>query len=80
MSGLIRRLIIGGSVVMFVFAWLGVAVVHVSMDSTTAFVVAVTIAALATEALFWILAIIGGWAVFANRQKLWNRFFGQTSR
>lgn len=77
MSGLVRRLIIGGSVVMFVLAWLGVAVVHVTTDSTAVFVVAVTIAALATEALFWILAIFGGWAVFANRKKLWNRVFGQ---
>lgn len=73
MSGLIRRLIIGGGVVMFAFAWLGVAVVHVSMDSTATFVIAVTIAALATEALFWILAIVGGWAVFANRRKFWQK-------
>ncbi len=80
MSGLIRRLIIGGGIVMFVLAWLGVAMVHISTDNTAAFIAAVTIAALATEALFWILAIIGGWAVFANRKKLWNRFFGQLSR
>lgn len=80
MPGHIRKVVLVLAFATFGAAWTGVIVTYFVSDSTTAFVVAVTIAALATEALFWILAIIGGWAVFANRQKLWNRFFGQMSR
>lgn len=80
MPGFIRKALLVLAFAAFGAAWAGVIVTYFIADSTAAFVVAVTFAALATEALFWTLAIIGGWAVFANRKKLWNRFFGQTSR
>jgi hypothetical protein len=80
MTGFIRKAALVLAFAAFGAAWASVIVTYFVTDSTTAFVIAVTIAALATEALFWILAIIGGWAVFANRKKLWNRFFGQPSR
>ena len=73
MASLTKRLILGGSIVLFTLAWLGVLTVFVSTDSLAAFTVAVTIAALATEALIWVLAILGGWTIFSNRKKIWRR-------
>ncbi|MEE2525441.1 hypothetical protein V0U79_03610 [Hyphobacterium sp. HN65] len=76
MTKLIRQLGLAMSVLFFVAAWAGVIITYFSTDSIAAFTVAVTVAALATEILVWALAIIGGWTLFANRRKLWDRLTG----
>ncbi|WP_420431044.1 hypothetical protein [Hyphobacterium sp.] len=77
MTKLIRQAALFLAILAFTGAWIGVVVTYFSTDSIAAFTVAVTIAALATEALIWALAIVGGWTLFANRQRLWNRIAGQ---
>jgi ABC-type maltose transport system permease subunit len=72
-----RKLIITLALLAFIATWVGVVITHMSTDSVTAFTIAVTIAALATEALFWVAAVIGGWTIFANRKALWNRLTGR---
>jgi hypothetical protein len=73
----IRKLLLSLSILAFVGAWTGVAIVYAGDYSVTAFTIAVTIAAFATEALIWALAFIAGWSVFANRKAVWARFFGR---
>lgn len=79
MTAILRKLVLGLAGVAFLAAWVGVVITYLSTDSIAAFTIAVTIAALATEALFWSLAVIGGWTVFANRKRLWRRLTGQTA-
>ncbi|WP_421785586.1 hypothetical protein [Hyphobacterium sp.] len=77
MTKLIRKAALVVAFLAFGGAWTGVVITYFSTDSIVAFTIAVTIAALATEVLVWALAIIGGWTLFANRQRLWNRITGQ---
>ena len=62
----------------FLAAWTGVFVVHSMTDDVTAFTIAVTIAAFATEALIWVAAFIGGWTIFANRKAFWTKMTGSS--
>lgn len=61
----------------FLAAWAGTIITYLSTDSIAAFTIALTIAALATEILIWVAAILGGWTMFANRRALWQRLTGQ---
>lgn len=76
MTRLIRKAVLVLAAIVFAGAWAGVVVTYVSTDSITAFTIAVTIAALATEGLVWALALIGGWTLFANRRKFWQKLTG----
>ena len=40
------------------------------------FVGAVVAAAVSTELVFWVGAVVLGWTVFANRARLWKRLTG----
>ncbi|WP_300544493.1 hypothetical protein [Maricaulis sp.] len=79
MGTTLRKLMISLAVAAFAGAWMGVAITWLSTEGIGAFTVAVTIAALATEVLIWVLAIAGGWTVFANRKRLWSRLTGRGS-
>lgn len=76
MNPLIRRSLLVMMAFAVTAAWAGVVVTYLTTESVAAFTIALTIAAIATEVLVWLLAIIGGWSLFANRKRLWNRFFG----
>lgn len=76
MTGTIRKGVLVLAILAFAAGWTGVVFTYFATDSIAAFTVAVTVAALATEGLVWALAIVGGWTLFANRQRLWNRLFG----
>jgi ABC-type maltose transport system permease subunit len=78
MGSTARKLIIAIALFAFIAAWVGVVITYMSTDSVASFTIAVTIAALATEALFWVAAVIGGWTIFANRKALWKRLTGQS--
>jgi hypothetical protein len=77
MTKLIRQLGLAMAILFFAAAWAGVIITYFSTDSITAFTIAVTAAALATESLIWALAIIGGWTLFANRRKFWQKLTGR---
>lgn len=79
MTKFIRQLGLAMAILFFAAAWAGVVLTYFSTDSIAAFTIAVTVAALATEALLWALAIIGGWTLFANRRKLWQKLTGGTA-
>ncbi|WP_421792686.1 hypothetical protein [Hyphobacterium sp.] len=79
MTSFIRKLVLVLAGLATVGAWAGVVITYMSTDSIAAFTVAVTIAAIATEVLFWSLAVIGGWTAFANRKRLWRRLTGQAA-
>lgn len=77
MGKTLRKFILGLAVLACLGAWAGVAVAYLNDASVAQFAVAVTIAALATEALIWALAFITGWTVFANRKAVWARLTGK---
>jgi ABC-type maltose transport system permease subunit len=76
MTPLIRKIVLLAAVLAFGAAWTGVVIAYFLTDSIAVFTVAVTFAALASEALIWALAIIGGWTLFANRRRFWKRLTG----
>ncbi len=75
----LRRTIIAVAFGLFVLAWVGVGAAKVLSDSLAVFTAAVTAAAFATEGLIWVLAIVGGWAIFARRRNFWRRITGGQS-
>ncbi|MDJ0654511.1 MAG: hypothetical protein QNJ40_10180 [Xanthomonadales bacterium] len=54
-------------------AWLSVPAAYFLSDSRAVFIAAVTAAAITTEVLIWIGALVGGWTVFEKRRKIWRR-------
>lgn len=75
----LRRTIMTLAFLIFVLAWVGVVAAKFLTDSLAVFTAAVTAAAFATEGLIWVLAIIGGWAIFARRRHFWKRMSGDQS-
>lgn len=75
----LRRCIMGLAFLVFVLAWAGVVFAKLFSDSIAVFTAAVTAAAFATEGLIWVLAIIGGWAMFASRRNIWRKMRGGQS-
>ncbi|MBR9824227.1 MAG: hypothetical protein GYB36_00300 [Alphaproteobacteria bacterium] len=73
----IRKLVLSLVVLICVGAWINVVVTVTSTDDLAARTIAATIAALATEALIWALAMIAGWSIFANRKAFWARLTGK---
>lgn len=72
-----RKLILGLVILICAGAWINLAVTFTSTDDLAARTIAATIAALATEALIWALAMIAGWSIFANRKAFWARITGK---
>lgn len=58
-------------------AWAGAAAAFLTETGTGVFTAAVVIAALATEAAFWLGAVLLGWKVFESRKRLWSRLGGR---
>ncbi|SDM86077.1 hypothetical protein [Maricaulis salignorans] len=79
MGPVLRKFTIGIALVCFIGAWAGVVIAKLTTDSLAIFTLAVTAAALATEALIWVAAILGGWSIFANRRAIWDRMRGRKS-
>ena len=77
MGKFIRKLVLTLVVLAFLAAWAGVVVTYFTTDGIAAFTVAVTIAAIATEALFWIGAVVGGWTLLASRRAFFARLAGK---
>ncbi|WP_339741522.1 hypothetical protein [uncultured Maricaulis sp.] len=72
-----RKIVIGIALLFVIGAWAGVVIAKLTTDSLAVFTLAVTAAALATEALIWVAAILGGWSIFANRRAIWDRLRGR---
>ena len=77
MGPVIRRFALIAFFLVLLTAWAGAAAAYFLSDSVAVFTIALTIAALATEAFIWCLALIGGWSIFANRKRLWRRLTGR---
>jgi len=61
-----------------VAAWLAVAAAWAFFEPTVAaWTVLVTIAAIATEAVFWVGGVLLGWTAFANRARIWRAVTGR---
>lgn len=75
-----RKLILSLAVLVCAAAWIGVVVTFMSTDDVTVITIAVTVAALASEALIWALALIAGWSIFANRKAFLARLFGRRTQ
>ncbi len=57
-------------------AWAGAAAAFFTDAGTPVFTVALVIALVATEAAFWLGALLLGWKVFEIRKRLWSRLGG----
>jgi len=75
----LRRGMMGLAFLVFVLAWAGVVAAKLFSESLAVLTAAVTAAAFATEGLIWVLAIIGGWAMFASRRNIWRKMRGGQS-
>jgi len=75
----LRKLILGLAVLAFVSAWISAVATFIATDDVAPITISVTLAAFATEALIWALAILAGWSVFANRKTLFARLTGRKS-
>ena len=73
----LRRLGLLLAVLVCLAAWGGVLAAYLADVGVAGFTIALTIAAFATEALIWALAILGGWTVFANRRAFLARLTGR---
>lgn len=76
-----RWIVLTAALAIAVAAWAAVAVAYFFFDpSITLWTILVTIAAFATEGLFWVGAGVLGWSVLAGRRAklaaLKRRFFG----
>jgi hypothetical protein len=80
MKKTIRRLVLALAGLVCLAAWGGVAWAYFAGVGVAGFTLAVTIAAVATEAFIWALALVAGWSIFANRKKLWAKITGRGGR
>lgn len=71
-----RRVILGLMVVACAASWITVGFAWAFDWPTPIFVGAVIAAALTTEGVIWIGALVLGWTAFANRARLWKRLTG----
>ncbi len=71
-----RRVIFGLVALGCVASWVTLGLAWAFDWPTPIFVAAVIAAAVSTEGLFWIGAIVLGWTAFANRARLWKRLTG----
>jgi len=74
-----RRVVFGLMAVACAASWIALGLAWALDWPTQIFVGAVIAAALTTEGLIWIGAIVLGWTAFANRARLWKRLTGQTA-
>ncbi|GJL90947.1 hypothetical protein [Hyphococcus sp.] len=73
---LFRKAIITLAFIVCLAAWGGFVAAKLLSDSLAVVTAALTVAAFATEGLIWVLAIVGGWALFANRLTAWRKMRG----
>lgn len=67
-----KKVILFAAIVFFVASWIGVGFGLVLEVEKTIFIILVSVAAVATEALFWAVAIVFGISVYESRKKIWN--------
>ncbi|MCH8520407.1 hypothetical protein [Glycocaulis sp.] len=79
-SSKLRAGLLGVALVASLLAWTGVGAAYFLDAPRAVFVLALIAAALATEALFWLTALVLGWTAFANRHWLIRLFTGGRSR
>ncbi len=72
----VRIALAGIAVLAVCAAWAGVGAAYFLDAPRSVFVIAVIIAALATEAAFWIVLFVLGWSAVANRHWLVRLFSG----
>lgn len=78
MAGLkkFRMVLAGIAGLAVVSAWAGVGAAYLLDAPRSVFVIGVIIAALATEAAFWLILFLLGWSAVANRHWLVRAFSG----
>jgi hypothetical protein len=67
-----KKIILGVAIVFFVGSWIVTGLgLGFGVDKTT-FLIMVTVAAVATETLFWAVAVVFGISVYESRKKIWH--------
>ncbi len=71
-----RRVLFGLAVVICLASWASLGLAWAFDWPRPIFITTVFAAALSTEAVFWVGAVVLGWTAFANRAQLWKKITG----
>lgn len=67
-----KKLILFAAIGFFVASWIVTGLGLALEVEKTTFIIMVTTAAVATEALFWAVAVVFGISVYESRKKIWH--------
>jgi len=68
----LKKVILFAAVVFFVASWIVAGIGLAFGVEKITFIILVSVAAIATEVLFWGVAIVFGISVYESRKKIWN--------
>ncbi|TRO96843.1 hypothetical protein FKB34_02445 [Glycocaulis profundi] len=79
LKGKLKVTILAIAVIVAGLAWITAGAAFFLDAPRAAFLTAIIVAALATEGVFWLGALVLGWTMFDNRRALIARVFGRGS-